>query len=54
MNPKCLSATLALALVACAVPAYAQENVNALPWKMPAAYNAYLLREVHAQYAAQE
>ncbi len=28
----------------------AQENYNALPWKMSTAYNSYLMREVHQQF----
>jgi hypothetical protein len=44
MNREHLSATLALVFVVCAVPAHAQENVNVLLWKMPTAYNTYLLR----------
>ena len=29
---------------------FAQENANALSWRMNTAYNAYLMREVHKQY----
>jgi dienelactone hydrolase len=30
---------------------YAQSNYNALPWRMNTAYNKYLMRDVHQQYA---
>lgn len=30
---------------------YAQPNYNALPWRMNTAYNKYLMRDVHQQYA---
>ncbi len=35
----------------CAGFAFGQGNFNALPWKQNLAYNSYLMRDVHQQYA---
>ena len=54
MNFKVLAFAFALTLVASGTSVVAQDNSNALPWRMPTAFNAYLLRDVHAQYAERE
>ncbi|MCC9135569.1 alpha/beta hydrolase family protein [Pontibacter silvestris] len=45
---------LLLVTLACAGVSNAQESYNALPWRMSTAYNAYLLRDVHQQYAERQ
>jgi len=42
---------LALLFCCCSLTAEAQTNASALPWKNNLAYNAYLMRTVHQQYA---
>ncbi len=48
---KLLCSIPVLFLCVCFMPAEAQQNTNALSWRISSAYNKYLLREVHQQYA---
>ncbi|MGD1017934.1 MAG: acetylxylan esterase [Verrucomicrobiia bacterium] len=54
MNPRRFSITLAAVVIFGGLSVRAQDNFNALPWRMTTAYNAYLLREVHTQYAERQ
>jgi cephalosporin-C deacetylase-like acetyl esterase len=54
MNPKGLPITLAVVAALGTLCVRAQDNFNALSWRMNTAYNAYLLREVHTQYAERQ
>jgi cephalosporin-C deacetylase-like acetyl esterase len=54
VNSKSLSTTLLVAAMSTSLSVLAQDNFNALSWRMNTAYNAYLLREVHTQYAERQ
>ena len=48
---RILSAIILLLVTTCPVSVSAQGNFNALPWRQNLAYNSYLMRDVHQQYA---
>ncbi len=54
MISRSLFATLLVVAVSASLSVLAQGNFNALSWRMNTAYNAYLLREVHTQYAQRQ
>lgn len=48
---RILSALIISVLTCCVVSVSGQGNFNALTWKQNLAYNSYLMRDVHQQYA---
>ena len=48
---KSFSAIIGFLLIGATFSALGQGNFNALPWKQNLAYNSYLMRDVHQQYA---